>query len=172
MTLSRYLLQACNLGHLGLHLARPHSDSGAVDSSEELLPWQMAQESLANPVGGPIELCLTPLKLFSDASQLALSLGCPNLAAQAARDADWSFSELIKPLARQVSVFVISGPNENSSDLAPACVACHTGCFLDHIGRFNNAIKGTCQHPLQRPVIRCPAMLRNWDDPTKAQLSY
>lgn len=104
MNLSRYLVQACNLGHLGLHPAQHPAGSTVNNDLEMLLPWQMAQKSLANPVGGPIELCLAPVKLFSDASQLAQSLGCPNIAAQAARDADGCFNELMKPLARQVSV--------------------------------------------------------------------
>ena len=110
MTQSRCLVQACNLGHLGLHPVQHPANSAVINSLEMLLPWQMAQESLANPVGGPIELCLAPLKLFSDASRLALSLGCPNMAAQAARDADWCFNGLMKPLARQVSVSIIVCP--------------------------------------------------------------
>ena len=127
VNLIAWVVQACNLGHLVL---RPHADaSAASDKLEMLMAWQMAESSLANPVGGPIELCLAPLKLFLDASQLALSLGCPNAAAQAARDADSCFSELMKPLARQVRPEVLLHPQPHPLDAADRSMTyneCHS----------------------------------------------
>ncbi len=99
----RALLQASNLGFLSL---RPFNTQieGAQDvsSPDMLMPWQMAQASLNNPIGGPVEPCLLPLGLFKDTAELASAAACPNAAAHAFSDAHTCLDALMKPLAQQV----------------------------------------------------------------------
>ncbi|KAK9843278.1 hypothetical protein WJX74_009629 [Apatococcus lobatus] len=124
--------QACNLGLLGMQIP-PYGpdDRAASNPLDMLLPWQMIHEIVANPVRGPAELCLVPLKLFSDASQLALLQESPNMAAQAARDAELCFNELLKPVARQVfeSHMAIAAEELTEQEFLSHCTADHDRLF-------------------------------------------